>query len=204
MTSFTYLHARPETSTVAGIFYVGKGNRKRRAYDMDRRNKYHSAVIAKYGAKNILVSTIECSSEQIAFELEQGLIKCLLRSGVKLCNMTLGGEGAAGIPTSEVQKQHMKEFNLRYSTAQRKYARSKEPADTNHRRSETMKQRHLEMSEDAKAAASEKMSAKNYASWSDPAIRERRIQGMLGKKKTMTEAALAQRKSAANSNKERN
>jgi hypothetical protein len=95
MTFYAYLHAKPTTVDASGIFYVGKGNGKR-AYEIARSNKHHSNIVAKYGKEGILVSKIDCSSEDIAFELEKGLIKCLRRMGVNLANRTEGGEGISG------------------------------------------------------------------------------------------------------------
>lgn len=90
MNFVAYLHCTPN-----GVpFYVGKGTPKR-AKNLVR-NARHATVVAKYRAKNILVGTLECSKQDIAFELERGLIKCLRRQGVDLCNLTSGGEGTFG------------------------------------------------------------------------------------------------------------
>lgn len=92
---YAYVHCRPDNS----VFYVGKGS-ARRAKTLKsngKRNKYHQRVVSKYGVNNIAVGMIECSSEAVAFELEIGLIKCLKRMGVKLTNMTEGGEGQSGV-----------------------------------------------------------------------------------------------------------
>jgi glycerate kinase len=61
--------------------------------------------VNKYGKKNILKGFIECSSEQIALDLEQGIIKCFKRMGVKLTNMTDGGEGMSGHRHTEETKR---------------------------------------------------------------------------------------------------
>ena len=105
MTFYAYLHARPDTVNTSGIFYVGKGHGKR-AYEIARPNKHHANIVAKYGKENIQVSKIECSSEDVAFELEKGLIKCLRRMGVNLANRTDGGEGVTGYKRSEEWKKH--------------------------------------------------------------------------------------------------
>lgn len=88
--AFAYVHARPDGTA----FYVGKGTRQR-AFEMSagRRSKHHQRIVAKHGKGNILVGLMECSSAEIAFELEKGLIKCFRRMGVVLCNHTDGGEG---------------------------------------------------------------------------------------------------------------
>jgi hypothetical protein len=86
--SYAYLHCKPDGTP----FYVGKGTvrRSRKLYD---RNERHTRTVAKYGKENILIGRMECSTDDIAFELEAGLIKCLKRSGVDLTNMTEGGLG---------------------------------------------------------------------------------------------------------------
>jgi hypothetical protein len=105
---YAYVHAKPNTVDVGGIFYVGKGHGKR-ALDMRSRNLHHTNISKKYGFENILVGKLDCSSEQIAFDLEIGLIKCLRRNGVKLVNRTNGGEGTVGhIVTEEAKQRHSK------------------------------------------------------------------------------------------------
>jgi group I intron endonuclease len=85
---FAYIHCRPDGSP----YYVGKGIKKRMR-NFKRRNPYHTNVTNKYGKENILIGMLECSSDEIAFNLERGLIKCLKNSGVNLTNIRDGGEG---------------------------------------------------------------------------------------------------------------
>lgn len=101
---YVYLHAKPR----GDIFYVGKG-RGDRYLPSKGRNKHHRHVVSKYGVKNIEVAKIECSSHSIALDLEIGVIKCLLRSGISLVNQTLGGEGALGRGVSEATRAKLKE-----------------------------------------------------------------------------------------------
>ena len=97
--SFAYIHCKPN-----GVpFYVGKGALRRVKY-LGERNPFHKAVIAKYGAQNILIGFMECSSEKIAFELEKGIIKILRENNIKLCNFTDGGEGGSN-PQPETRKK---------------------------------------------------------------------------------------------------
>ena len=86
--SYAYLHCRPDGTP----FYVGKGtaNRVTRTH---ARNKHYGHITTKYGRGNILIGSLECSSDAIAFELEKGLIKCFRRMGVELANYNDGGEG---------------------------------------------------------------------------------------------------------------
>ena len=103
MTQFyAYIHAKPSAVDAAGVFYVGKGHGNR-AHHFER-NRYYNFVVAKHGQP--LVGIIPCSSEKIALDLEQGLIKCLTRMNVKLTNLTTGGEGCS---LSEETKQLISE-----------------------------------------------------------------------------------------------
>lgn len=101
-TFYAYVHARPDAS----IFYVGKGTGKR-AYRLRGRSSYHQNVINKHGAENILIGKMECSSEEAAFELEKGLIKCLRRMGCELTNKTDGGDGVSGMVHTAETKQKL-------------------------------------------------------------------------------------------------
>ena len=107
MTFYAYVNARPTTVDASGIFYVGKGSfRRMHSVSKSSGNRHHGNIVAKHGKENILIGGFECSSEDIAFELEKGLIKCLRRMCVSLTNMTDGGEGSSGYsPTKETKEK---------------------------------------------------------------------------------------------------
>ena len=89
MPFYAYIHCKPDGTP----FYVGKGN-DRRIKKIDRsHNQRHTNTVKMYGKDRILVGAIECSAEQISFDLEVGLIKRLEIMGVGLCNLTSGGDG---------------------------------------------------------------------------------------------------------------
>lgn len=111
MLHYAYVHAKPNTTTAHGIFYVGKGV-KQRSIDFNHRNKYHRNIVNKYGKQNILVGKVECTTEQLAFELEIGLIKCLHRMGVTLANLSNGGEGATGMKHSQETKDKLSAMKI--------------------------------------------------------------------------------------------
>ena len=100
---YSYIHFTPDLTP----FYVGKGHGPRwAALSPKHRNFLHAKLVRKYGQENILKTKIDCSSEEIAFELEKGLIKCFKRNGIKLTNLTDGGEGMYGhAPTPETRKK---------------------------------------------------------------------------------------------------
>ena len=99
MNSFgAYIHVKPDGTP----FYVGKGRIDRaKRLDASHHNPYHARVVSKYGRQNIAIAFIPCSTEQIAFDLEIGLIKCFKRSGHALSNITSGGEGVSGPKSKE-------------------------------------------------------------------------------------------------------
>lgn len=96
---YAYIHAKPDGTP----FYVGKGQ-GRRSRMFHKRNQHHKNVVAKYGRKNILIGTFDCSDESTAFDLEMGLIKCLKRMGIELTNLTDGGHGVSGLVVTQEQR----------------------------------------------------------------------------------------------------
>jgi hypothetical protein len=97
MGTFAYIHCKPDGTP----FYVGKGAWRRVRY-FGERNPHHKNVVAKYGKENLSYGALECSNDKTAYTLEQGLIKCLRRSGVSLVNRTEGGDGGRN-PTPETR-----------------------------------------------------------------------------------------------------
>jgi hypothetical protein len=98
---FVYLHKRPDGT----VFYVGKGSEYRaNEFSPTRRTAHHNNIVAKHGRGNIKVQLIPCLYEREAFELEKALIG-IYRSVGGICNITSGGEGAAGRKASEKQLQ---------------------------------------------------------------------------------------------------
>ena len=100
-----YIHRRPDGTP----FYVGKG-RPRRAFDFapSRRTRHHKNIVAKYGRDNIRIDVVPLKDEALAFEYERLVIKIMRNYGKVLVNLTDGGEGASGRPTSAKQAEGMK------------------------------------------------------------------------------------------------
>lgn len=138
-----YVHCKPN----GNVFYVGKG-KLARANDIlkGKRNKWYMRTVDKYGAENIGIGIMECSSEAIAFDLEKGIIKCLKAMGVKLTNMTEGGEGKTGCPNPPEA----------YASASAKLRGRKRPADFCKKASEWMTGRTVSAETRAKISASVK------------------------------------------------
>lgn len=114
---YTYAHYTPD----GNLFYIGKGHGLR-AYSSKGRNIYWKRIVAKYGKPEIKILA-EWVTEQEAFEHEITLIKQYRKQGLKLCNMTAGGEGSfgltpwnKGIPWSDEikRKQGLANLNNKY------------------------------------------------------------------------------------------
>jgi hypothetical protein len=113
-----------------------------------RNNPHHTNVVRKYGPENILVSKLECSSEEVAFDLEKGLIKCLRKMGVKLTNVTDGGDGPSGFVRSAESNRLISEARKGVSWGKHSDA-------------------HKEM-----------ISALSKANWANPVVREKMTQSI--------------------------
>lgn len=120
---YTYLHCKPDGTP----FYVGKGcdgKRKRgRSHSLfpSVRNEFHRRVVTKYGEDNIGIFVFPCQSEEEAFADEQRWISQLRREGYALTNATEGGEGAKGVPCSDITRAKIAEKHRgkRHSTETR-------------------------------------------------------------------------------------
>jgi hypothetical protein len=84
---YTYAHIRLDTNA---IFYIGKGI-GRRLNKKDNRNKYWKHIVEKHGFKAIKLS--EWDNESDAYSHEKSLITYLRNKGIKLVNVTDGGDG---------------------------------------------------------------------------------------------------------------
>jgi hypothetical protein len=105
---YVYTHSTEER----GIFYVGKGTKYRTKLIHRKHNPYHTNIVNKYGIENIIVSSILCRDEQHAFDLEVRMIAALRNGGVKLTNMSDGGEGNSGHVPSDETKAKISAGNL--------------------------------------------------------------------------------------------
>ena len=95
---YVYLHKK---KTDGSVFYVGKG-RVYRAWSK-RRTLFWKNIVNKHG---LVVEIVKDGlSEDEAFELEKKII-CNLKE--TLINMTGGGEGKSGLPSSDYQKMMAK------------------------------------------------------------------------------------------------
>lgn len=103
MMFYVYEHIRPDTNAV---FYVGKG-KDRRAQSAKYRNKHWHNTVAKADGFSVRM-VAENVDEELAFLIEVERIDQLRRLGVKLCNLTDGGEGLSGYTPSEETRQKLR------------------------------------------------------------------------------------------------
>lgn len=102
---YVYQHLRADTGEV---FYVGKGKGKR--LTSRGRNEYWKRIVEKHG---LIVEVIaEKLTEIEAFELEVSTIRSHKESGLKLANMTDGGEGTVGRVVTEQSRVNYRQSRL--------------------------------------------------------------------------------------------
>lgn len=103
---YAYEHTRNDTGAV---FYVGKG-RGRRAGATYNRNIHWRRVVAKAGGFGIRLIA-DAVDEELALLTEMERIDQLRKIGVKLCNLTDGGEGTSGVFPNEETRRKMSAAN---------------------------------------------------------------------------------------------
>lgn len=179
---YVYEHRRQDTGEV---FYVGKGS-SARIKSKQGRNSWWRAIVAKSGGYDA-VKVLDGLDEEMAHLCEIERIDQLRKIGVRLCNLTDGGEGMSGYkmpresvelgaaarrgrPMSEEQKQKLRGV-VRTEEHRRKISdanRGKKMSDESRRKmSETRKGKPLlalrgrKLSEEHKRKISEKVSRQN-------------------------------------------
>jgi len=99
---YVYQHRSLDTNA---IFYVGKGKDKRHS-DKNKRSNYWKSYVAKHGfTSEILVDNLD---EDFAFLVEMEAIDVYKKRGIKLVNMTNGGEGCSGFSIKHSEEQKAK------------------------------------------------------------------------------------------------
>lgn len=101
---YVYLHRRSDTGQV---FYVGKGKGDR-AFRATSRNRHWRNIVAKAGDP-LVEFALRDADEELALLCEVELIDRFRRLGLRLCNMTDGGEGVSGLK----RKQSAEEIERR-------------------------------------------------------------------------------------------
>lgn len=111
---YVYFHIRLDNNQV---FYIGKGS-GRRAYDKTSRSFHWHNIANKHGYKVDFFATN--LTEQQAFDIEIEQINYHRSVGTKICNLTDGGDGTSGCPSTTAKKiinQFGETFNNSYEAA---------------------------------------------------------------------------------------
>ena len=95
---YIYQHRSADTNE---IFYVGKGKGKRFCNQI-KRSEYWKRYVAKHGFVPEIIQ--DGFDEELAFFAEAECIDVYKRRGIKLINLTNGGEGASGYKHTEEHK----------------------------------------------------------------------------------------------------
>jgi len=102
MQYYIYQHRAVDTGN---IFYVGKGKDKRHA-DKNKRNRYWKFYVEKHGFTSEIIA--DNLDEELAFLAEIECIDVYKRRGIKLVNLSNGGEGCSGYSHSHSEEQKAK------------------------------------------------------------------------------------------------
>ena len=169
MNCYLYEHCRKDTGAV---FYVGKGKGSR-ANRTSGRNNYWRNVVAKAGgfSTRFIVKNID---EELAFLAEVERIDQYHRIGVRLCNITTGGEGASGRVMSETLKDQLREVTRkRMATPESKAAYSSFMKSwwAKDGVKEAMKEKMIRAFNSPEVY--EKLATKNRAQMADPVVQEK-------------------------------
>jgi hypothetical protein len=103
---YVYEHFR---KTDSKVFYVGKGFGNRALVKANRNKHWHN-IVNKHGFDVRFV--IKDVDEELAFFAEIERIDQLKRIGVRLCNLTNGGEGVAGYVATEETRKKLSKAHL--------------------------------------------------------------------------------------------
>jgi hypothetical protein len=99
---YIYQHRSADTNE---IFYVGKGKDKRFC-DKNKRGRYWKHYVAKHGFVPEIIK--DGLDEELAFLAEMECIDVYRRRGIKLINLTDGGEGCSGYSMKHSEEQKAK------------------------------------------------------------------------------------------------
>lgn len=173
MSVLAYIHIPQGSSRADEIFYVGKGSAKR-SRNMATRSAEHKAHAATLGGVDI--ATLACSTHEVAYSLEKGLIKCLRRMGAPLVNKTAGGGGLEGFTLSPEQRA---KISARQKGSGNPMRRPEVVAKMLATKAPTLRQSAQKAAQTrALPENRERISAVQKATWADPDIRKRRLLGL--------------------------
>jgi hypothetical protein len=110
MEFYTYQHRSADTNQ---IFYVGKG-KGNRLFDKNKRGRHWKFYVNKHGF--VVEKLIDKVDEELAFFVEVEAIDLYKKRGIKLVNLTNGGEGCTGFSMKHTEEQKRKWSLMRKGT----------------------------------------------------------------------------------------
>ena len=110
MEFYTYIHRAADTNQ---IFYVGKG-KSNRMQDKNKRGRHWKNYVNKHGF--VAEKIIDKVDEEFAFFVEVESIDLYKKRGIKLVNLTNGGEGCTGYSMQHSEEQKRKWSEMRKGT----------------------------------------------------------------------------------------
>lgn len=109
MSFYTYMHTRNDTNEV---FYIGKGTGDRMYWKYGR-NRHWTNIVQKHGFTPHVLAY--WNNEEECFAHEKFIISCMKDMGIKLVNLSDGGDGPSGRKVTDEQRKKMSD------AAKRKY-----------------------------------------------------------------------------------
>jgi len=105
MIHYVYVHFTKDTLEP---FYIGKGKGLRR-FKTNSRNRWWKYKVAKHGFVSDILKEFNTNKEALEYEIE--MIAFFKSEGIKLVNLSLGGEGSCGVKASEETKRKIGEHS---------------------------------------------------------------------------------------------
>lgn len=172
---YVYEHVRPDTGEV---FYVGKGTKDRVRY-ITRRGPHHKNIVAKLARSGLSPEVriiLETTDESEAFRVERDRIAYWRLRGVKLANLTDGGEGASGLILSDETRAKIREATKRQFENEDSAMRHKEAQRRRWQRPEEREKARLNnMKQFSNPIARERAAEAQKRNWENPDYRQKRI-----------------------------
>lgn len=172
---YVYLHRK---ATSGEVFYVGKGLGPRAEQKTNRNRHWHN-VVKRHGLVVERLEPLLCESD--AFALERYLIAGYRALGVRLVNLTVGGEGAAGRVVSTLSRAKASVTHMSLNADPEKYAKRVAALQAPEVRAK------MSASRKGKTVSPEtraRMAEASRARWADPESRAKMVAALTGVKKS--------------------
>lgn len=139
MDFYVYAHYKGNSDSLTDTFYVGKGKNDR-AFVKSGKSKYWKGVVKKYGYNVKILH--EHLTEQDALAIEKLLIAIYKGFGIKLANLTEGGDN----PPSQLGKKRSEETRKKLSESHKGNASSWKGKRASEETRKKLSESHMEIS----------------------------------------------------------